>query len=66
MEGHKEKLMKLCRLCCLKTKNMENKDSFPEEIKTFKIQVMKNLIMILRKVNMIFIHFMYVMLVDVN
>ena len=43
MEGHKEKLMKLCRLCCMTTKNMENKYSFPEEIKTFKIEVMKEL-----------------------
>ena len=34
-------LMKLCRLCCVKTKNIENKYSFPKEIKNYKSEVMK-------------------------
>ena len=41
MEGLTEKLMKLFRLCCVKIKNIENRYSFPKEIKNYKIEVMK-------------------------
>ena len=41
MQGHTEKLMKLCRLYCVKIKNIENRYSFPKEIKNYKIEVMK-------------------------
>ena len=40
-EGHKDKLMNLCRLCCMKIKNVKNKYSLQKEIKTYKIEKMK-------------------------
>ena len=41
MEGHTEKLMNLCSLCCVKIQTMEDKYSLTMEIKIYKNELMK-------------------------